>query len=61
MNLDEFKQAMARQMYGMTIAEANEAKICISCKEKVWQLIDKDIEWREWKISALCPNCFPKE
>lgn len=61
MSMQNFKDVMAKKLFGMTIGEAHFKGICIDCKEK---MVDKeplmDIDIREWKISGLCPKCFNK-
>ena len=62
MSLQAFKDGLAKTMFGMTVAEAHEKGVCISCKESMADLgmpTDKDRE--EYRISGLCYKCFPEE
>ena len=43
---------MALGMYSMTVSEALDEGICVSCKLPV------NTNDAEWNISALCPTCF---
>lgn len=57
MNLQEFKDAMARALYGMTKAEAHHQSVCIDC-EKPIDTVPHDE--KEYHISGLCCACFNK-
>lgn len=62
--MQKFKNKMAESMFGISISEAHEQKICVSCKDSIGRVLQDsmnyDLDYREWKISGLCPNCFPK-
>lgn len=62
--LQEMKNKMAEGLFGMSISTAHEQKICISCKDSIGRVLQDsmnyELDMREWKISGLCPNCFPK-
>ena len=57
--MQEFLNNQAQAWYGMTIDEAHKKRICIICKTPVRGL--KGVDFSEYEISAICPNCFPKE
>lgn len=59
MSLQEFKDSMAKDLFGMTLTEAHEKKVCVDCKAEMWKLDGlADIDRKEWHISGLCPVCF---
>ena len=60
MSLQDFKNALAKSLFGMTPAEATKKGVCIACQKKVakGRLAEKDR--REYEISALCPECWIK-
>ena len=61
MSLQDFKDKMAGNIFGMTLTEAWEKGVCIDCKTKMVDLEPlADIDIREWKISAICPICWDK-
>lgn len=57
-SLDKFKDNMARQLYGMTKAEAISKGICIDCKELAKPKCHTDAGNREYLISGMCEECF---
>ena len=58
--MTEFKDRLAMDLYGMTLTEARAKGICVACKKSMDDIPTKEIDIREWGISGLCPNCFPK-
>lgn len=58
LNLQDFRDGLAREAFGMTRAEAHVKGICICCKQP--PKLDTEIDQREYAISALCPTCFAK-
>jgi hypothetical protein len=56
--LDEFKDKMTKELYGMTRAEALRHGICVSCKERAIPKCYSHAGLREYKISGLCEKCF---
>ena len=61
MGMKEFKDMIAKEMYGRTITEAHDQVICVCCGESMYNKEPlAPVDAREWKISGLCPNCFPK-
>jgi hypothetical protein len=63
MNLQDYKDLVARLTYGMTKGEAIAKGICIDCskpvmKDGVWIINPENVG--EYKISALCDACFDK-
>lgn len=61
---------LAKEVYGMTPAEAREKAICLCCKQPVFvQAADGTSKYnpdlfysaagkKEWHISAMCEKCF---
>ena len=60
MTLNEFKNELARRLYGISRTEALDAGICVECKMPVNSRCYSDAGRREYKISALCEVCFDK-
>lgn len=58
MNLNDFKNDMAKSLYGMTKDEAVSKGICIQCKNPVEGRIHSEMGKREYNISGLCEICF---
>ena len=59
--MQNFKDAMAKNLFGMTLTEAWSKKVCVDCKAEMWKLEHlTDLDIKEWKISGLCPVCFQK-
>jgi len=54
--LQDFKDQIARMLYGMTVAQAHEQRVCISCKQ--FPVVHDEIEQHEYAISGLCGKCF---
>lgn len=56
--LQDFKDKMAKEFFGITLDEAHSRQICIKCKAPTehtdWSPEDID----EWLISGVCPTCF---
>lgn len=59
--LQQFKNDMAKHLYGITVAEAHEKGICISCKQEVGDTNIHTLSGqKEYKISGLCEDCWDK-
>jgi len=58
-NLQDFKDSLAKMLFGMTAAEAHKLGICISCKKTPMFL--GEIDEKEWQISGLCWKCFEEQ
>lgn len=60
-HLQNFKDQMALRLFGLTVLQAREKGVCISCKENFWNIVGenpKTVDLDEWAISGLCPECF---
>ena len=57
-SLNKFKDNLARELYGMTKAEAIEKGICIDCREPAKAKCHTDAGNREYLISGLCEECY---
>ncbi len=57
-NLQEFKDNMAKDLYGMTVSEAISKGICIQCKQEALPRCHSEADKQEFKISGLCKICF---
>ena len=58
MNLQDFKDVIAKDIYKMTTKEAIEKGICIQCHETALPKCYSEAGKREYKISGLCEECF---
>lgn len=58
MNLEEFKDNLAKDLYGMTKSEAHFKGICIRCGEPALPKCYTEAGRREYQISGLCESCF---
>lgn len=58
MNLEDFKQQLAIEAHGMTPQEAWAKGICIECKQPALAKCYSDAGHSEYRISALCEECF---
>lgn len=58
MSMKEFKNRMAKMVFGMTIDEAHEKDVCISCKKPMKDMNLSELDKSEYRISGLCPKCF---
>jgi hypothetical protein len=65
--LDKMLDELAAEQFGMTLTEAREKRVCISCKESIYnedgitsndKLFFTPQGVREWTISAMCEKCF---
>jgi hypothetical protein len=57
-NLQDFKDALAVDACGITAAEAWEKGICIDCKQPAGPKCHTPAGRGEYKISAMCEECF---
>lgn len=56
MNLPPDK--VARLAFGMTKREAHEQGVCIRCKRPIARVVKTEVGRAEYKISAMCEECF---
>lgn len=56
--MQKLRDQMARDLYGMTVKEATACSICIDCQDDIDIHSLSDVDWREYCISGLCPECF---
>jgi hypothetical protein len=54
--LKELQDRLAEKLFGQTMTEAKEKKVCIMCKRPVEGL--EGVDAREYETSGLCPKCF---
>jgi hypothetical protein len=59
-DLKEFKNTMAKGIFGMTVDEAHEKGICIDCNEPALPKCYSPAGKREYQISGMCEQCFDK-
>ena len=60
MGLQEFKDTLAKGMFGMSKDEAIEKGICVKCKEEALPKCYSQAGVKEYYISGLCEECFDK-
>ncbi len=56
--MQAFKDNVARDLYGMTAAEAIDKGVCIQCGEEALPKCYSEAGRKEYKISGLCEPCF---
>ena len=56
--MQDFKDRIAQELYGITITEAKEKGICLSCKEEAIPKCYSKEGKSEYLISGLCEKCF---
>ncbi len=59
-NLQNFKDHLAKELFGETKSDAAEFGTCISCKQLALPNCYSDAGRKEYKISGLCEKCFDK-
>jgi len=57
-SLENLKNSFAKDLYGMTKAEAHASGICIQCQEPAIPKCYSDAGREEYRISGLCEECF---
>lgn len=50
---------LADDLFGMTRTQAVEAEVCIDCKKQIQSMEMQPVDWDEYYIHGLCPNCNP--
>ena len=56
--LQEFKDNLARELYGQTAEDAKHSGLCIQCKEPALPKCYSEAGRKEYQISGLCEKCF---
>lgn len=56
--MKDFKNEMCKAVYGISLTEAHDKKICVNCKKSAWKLIRNEKEMAEYRISGLCGECY---
>jgi hypothetical protein len=56
--LQEVRDAVAKDVFGMTPEEAIKKGICIDCRQDALANCYSDVGRREYQISGLCETCF---
>jgi len=58
MNLQVFKDNLAKELFGKTTQEAKAEGLCAQCKEEALPKCYSEAGRREFTISGLCEKCF---
>jgi hypothetical protein len=58
MNLQEFKDKLSKDLYGITTKETVSLGICIKCKQEALPNCYSQAGIKEFYISGLCERCF---
>ena len=56
--LDDLKNSLSMQLFGITAQEAKDKGICVSCREPAYPKCYSEAGRREYLISGLCEECF---
>lgn len=56
--MDEFKDMMAKNVFGITKTDAIEKNICVNCKQDWEPKTHTELGRREYRISGLCEECW---
>jgi len=56
MDLEELKEKVAKDTFGITKKQAHELNICIACFKK--PVLTNELDEDEYHITGLCPGCF---
>ena len=58
--MQELQNRWSKELFGMSISEAQEKKICLCCKEEALPRCYSNAGVTEYSISGLCEICFDK-
>ena len=58
--LQNLKDRLAKNTFGITKKEAQTKEICVGCKEPAIPKCYSEAGIREYRISGLCEKCFDK-
>lgn len=56
--LQDLKDYMSKNLYGMTVSEARSKGICIECKKPALERCYSDAGRSLYNMSGLCEVCF---
>ena len=56
--LQQFKDKMTKDLFGIDIEAVKAKGICLNCKEPALPKCYSEAGRREYKISGLCEKCF---
>jgi hypothetical protein len=56
--LQDLKDDLSRMAHGITKGEAEQAGVCVSCREPALPKCKTDAGRREYRISGLCEVCW---
>ena len=59
--MQEWLDNLSRDANGVSNTESKEKRLCLFCRKNVDEMEMSELDWREWEISAICPNCYPQE
>ena len=58
MNLQDFKNSLSTDIFGMTAEEGIKQGICIKCREEAEPRCHSEAGKKEFTISGLCEMCW---
>ena len=58
MTIQNFKDSLAQEIFGVSLSAAKSEGICLSCKEPAIAKCYSDAGRREFQISGICEICF---
>lgn len=58
--LNELKNTLAKELYGISREDALERRICIDCKQPALSRCTSTLGRKEYRISGLCEVCYDK-
>lgn len=57
-NLEALRDYVAQNIWGMSLTEAHEQRICIACRKNVDDIDMNALDQQEWERSGMCPPCW---
>ena len=62
MSLQNFKDMISTEAFGMTTKEALHQGVCIDCKDNIDEIgFPTEADEKDYQITGLCWKCYPEE
>jgi hypothetical protein len=58
--MNQLKDLLAKNLFGLTVGQAHDMMVCIACKRDIEQFLETERERNEYNVSGLCFECFNK-